>query len=157
MALEEGVRAPSFTAPADGGRTLTLKDLRGSWVLLYFYPEDDTPTCTAQACTFRDGMEQLTQLGITVVGVSPDHPSAHDAFKAKYNLNFSLVADPKLKIMHAYDVWKLKKLYGNEHMGVVRTSYLIDPKGIIKRVWTNVRHARHLQQIRQAMEQLGAA
>jgi peroxiredoxin Q/BCP len=157
MALEEGVRAPAFTADADGGKRFSLKDLRGSWVALYFYPEDDTPTCTAQACTFRDGMDTLSELGIKVVGVSPDDPLAHDRFKAKFNLNFTLVADPKHKLLNAYDVWKLKSLYGHEHMGVVRTTYLIDPKGIIRRVWTNVRHARHIKQITDAMEQLRAA
>jgi peroxiredoxin Q/BCP len=157
MALDEGAIAPTFIAPASGGSKLSLKDMRGKWVALYFYPEDDTPTCTAQACTFRDGMDQLTALGIRVVGVSPDQPSAHDAFIAKFNLNFQLVADPSMKIIKKYDVWKLKKLYGHEHMGVVRTTYLIDPKGVIRKVWSNVRHAKHIQQLRDTMQSLGAA
>ena len=154
MALLEGVAAPVFKALADGGEAISLKDFRGSWVALYFYPEDDTPTCTAQACTFRDGMHELKSFGITVIGVSPDDAAAHDRFVAKYDLNFRLVAEPKKTIINKYDVWKLKKLYGHEHMGVVRTTYLIDPKGIIRKVWTNVRHAKHIQQLREAMTAL---
>lgn len=154
MVLSEGVLAPLFTAPADNGTTLSLKDFRGSWVALYFYPEDDTPTCTAQACTFRDGMSELRDLGITVIGVSPDDAASHDAFIAKYNLNFRLVADPKKTIINKYGVWQLKKLYGHEHMGVVRSTFLIDPKGVIQKIWVNVRHAKHIAQLREVISEL---
>lgn len=157
MALDVGTVAPAFVGEVAGGRRFALKDLRGKWVALYFYPADDTPTCTAQACTFRDNLAGLTNLGITVVGVSPDTAESHARFTEKYGLNFRLVADPSLTISTKYDVWKLKKLYGREHMGIVRTTYLIDPKGVIRKVWSNVRHARHIQQLHNEMHLLGAA
>ncbi len=154
MALEENTVAPLFTAPASNSNRFALKDLRGRWVLLYFYPEDDTPTCTAQACSFRDSMPELQSMGIHVVGVSPDTVESHHRFIDKYQLNYTLVADPKMAIIKKYDVWQLKKLYGREYMGIVRTSYLIDPQGRIRKAWSNVRHAHQLKQIREAMDVL---
>lgn len=154
MALSEGIKAPAFTGVADGNTSLSLKDFRGSWVVLYFYPEDDTPTCTAQACSFRDNMKELKDLGVTVIGVSPNTHEDHDRFIAKYGLNFRLVADPQKTIINKYDVWKEKTLYGRKFMGIVRTTYLIDPKGVIQKAWANVRHAHQIQQLRTAITTL---
>ena len=143
MALEVGVRAPLFTAAIQDGSTRSLKSFRGKWVVLFFYPEDDTPTCTKQACDFRDNLSKFTSQEAVVMGVSPNGVSSHRAFIEKFGLNVDLIADEQRKLCEKYDVWKLKKLYGRSYMGVVRTTYVIDPKGIVAAVWTNVRTKGH--------------
>lgn len=147
MALDTGVRAPDFTAPITGGEPLHLKDLRGSWVVLYFYPKDDTSGCTAEACDFRDNMARLKRAGIAVIGVSPDPVKAHDKFAAKYELPFPLVSDADHAICESYDVWKEKSMYGRKYMGVVRTTYAIDPKGVIRHVWPAVKVPGHVDDV----------
>jgi thioredoxin-dependent peroxiredoxin len=154
MALEVGAKAPLFTARTNGDEKLALKDLKGRWVVLYFYPTDDTPTCTTQACEFRDNMKRITKAGATVVGVSPDDVRSHDRFIDKYDLNFSLVADEKRRICEKYDVWKEKNMYGRTYMGVVRTTYLIDPSGRIGEVWSRVRVKGHVDAILGSLAEL---
>lgn len=149
-----GAKAPSFTLTADTGEEFSLKTLLGSWVVLYFYPADMTPTCTNQACSFRDNMELLARENVTVVGISPDDVDSHLKFRSKHNLNFILLADPEKKVLEKYNTWKLKKMYGREYMGVVRTTFLIDPKGIIRKVWNKVKVATQIDDITATLLQM---
>jgi peroxiredoxin Q/BCP len=134
MLPEPGTLAPDFTAPDQHGNPFTLSSLRGSKVALYFYPKDDTPGCTAQACNLRDNEAQLAAQGIKVVGVSIDDAASHAKFAQKYDLAFPLVADADKAIVNAYGVWQEKKNYGKTYWGVVRTTFLLDEDGVITRV-----------------------
>jgi peroxiredoxin Q/BCP len=134
MLLEPGTPAPDFTAPDQHGNAFTLSSLRGQKVALYFYPKDDTPGCTAQACNLRDNEAQLAAQGIRVVGVSTDDAASHGKFAQKYDLNFPLVADADKAIVQAYGVWQEKKNYGKTYWGTVRTTFLLDENGVITRV-----------------------
>lgn len=156
MALAVGSKAPAFKAPTDGDATFALKDAKGAWLVLYFYPKDDTSGCTAEACVFRDNKRHLTKLGVTVVGVSPDSVKSHDKFKDKYDLNFTLVADEDHAICEAYDTWKEKSMYGRTYMGVVRTTYIIDPKGVIRAAFDKVRVPGHVDVVIATLKELGA-
>lgn len=135
--LQAGANAPDFTLPSDGDGSATLSEYRGQYVVLYFYPKDDTPGCTKEACDFRDATDDLD--GAIVLGVSPDTTRKHDKFKAKYTLNFPLLADTDNEVAKAYGVWQLKKNYGKEYMGIVRSTFLIAPDGTIAEAWTKVR------------------
>lgn len=156
MALQPGIKAPSIKGLTDGGGTFALSSLKGSWVVLYFYPKDDTSGCTAEACDFRDAMSDLTKHGVTVVGVSPDSPKSHDKFKAKYDLNFTLVSDEDHAICEAYETWKQKSMYGRTYMGVERTTYIIDPAGKVAATFEKVKVSGHVQQVRASLAELGA-
>jgi peroxiredoxin Q/BCP len=134
MLPEPGTLAPDFTAPDQQGNLFTLSSLRGQKVALYFYPKDDTPGCTAQACNLRDNEMQLAAQGIKVVGVSTDDAASHGKFAAKYELAFPLVADADKSIVTAYGVWQEKKNYGKTYWGTVRTTFLLDENGVIERV-----------------------
>ena len=134
MLLEPGTLAPDFTAPDQHGNDFTLSSLRGQKVALYFYPKDDTPGCTAQACNLRDNEMQLAAQGIKVVGVSTDDAASHGKFAEKYDLAFPLVADANKAIVQAYGVWQEKKNYGKTYWGTVRTTFLLDENGVITRV-----------------------
>ncbi len=134
MLLEPGTPAPDFTAPDQHGQPFTLSALRGQRVALYFYPKDDTPGCTAQACDLRDNENQLAAQGIRVVGVSTDSAASHQKFAGKFGLNFPLVADEDRAIVQAYGVWQEKKNYGKTYWGTVRTTFLLDAEGRIERV-----------------------
>lgn len=134
MLPEPGTLAPDFTAPDQYGNTFTLSSLRGQKVALYFYPKDDTPGCTAQACNLRDNERQLAAQGIRVVGVSTDDAASHGKFAAKYELAFPLVADADQRIVAVYGVWQEKKNYGKTYWGTVRTTFLLDEQGVIERV-----------------------
>ena len=134
MLLEPGTLAPDFTAPDQQGNPFTLSSLRGQKVVLYFYPKDDTPGCTAQACNLRDNESQLAAQGIKVVGVSTDDAASHAKFAQKYDLAFPLVADADKAIVNAYGVWQEKKNYGKTYWGTVRTTFLLDENGVITRV-----------------------
>src|SRR5947209_8342109 len=136
--LEVGEAAPDFTLPQSGGGKLALHDLRGQKVVLYFYPKDDTSGCTRQACDLRDNYREIEARGATVVGISPDTVASHDAFAAKYGLPFALVADPDHAIAETYGVWKEKSLYGKKYMGIERSTFLIDEKGKIAKIWRKV-------------------
>jgi peroxiredoxin Q/BCP len=137
--LMTGVLAPDFTLPTDSGTRLSLKQLRGKWVVLYFYPEDDTDVCTAQACSFRDVWDDVKAAGITVLGVSPDGVASHASFRRKYKLPFTLLADEDHTVATKYGAWGEKTLYGNTFVGMHRNAVVIDPEGRIAALYPNVR------------------
>lgn len=139
--------APEFEAVDQAGQKRKLSDCLGKWVVLYFYPKDDTPGCTKEACNFRDNHEAWNKTGVIVIGVSKDSGESHKKFADKYNLNFPILADPEKKIIEAYGAWGKKKFLGKEYMGVSRISYLIDPKGIIKKVYPKVNPLTHAGEI----------
>ena len=129
--LEPGTKAPAFTLPDQNGKMHSLEDYRGKRVILYFYPKDNTSGCTKQACGFSDRYPQFTEKGVEILGVSKDTVESHKKFEEKYGLAFTLLADPERKVLEAYDVWKEKKNYGKTTFGVVRTTYVVDEKGVI--------------------------
>ncbi len=139
--LEIGTKAPSFTLPDQNGQLHSLEDYRGKKVILYFYPKDNTPGCTKQACGFSEHYPQFTEKGAVVLGISKDSVASHKKFEEKYGLAFTLLADPERTVIEAYDVWKEKMNYGKVSMGVVRTTYLIDEEGIIVRANDKVKAA----------------
>ncbi len=148
--LKEGTAAPAFTATNANGETVRLKDLRGQKVVLYFYPKDDTPGCTKEACSFRDAFSVYKKRGIEVLGVSTDSEASHRRFAAKYDLPFTLLADPDHKIADAYGVYGEKKFMGRTYMGVKRMTYLIDEKGKIKKVFEKVKPEAHAEDVLEA-------
>jgi thioredoxin-dependent peroxiredoxin len=152
--LTEGMKAPAFTTKDQDGNTVSLKDFAGKKVVLYFYPEDDTPTCTVEACNLRDNFSSLKKEGITVLGVSPDDEAKHKKFEEKYNLPFTLLADPKMKIIEKYGVWGEKNLYGRKYMGLHRTTFLIDEKGVIRKVFKKPRSKMHSEEILKAWREM---
>jgi len=149
--LKEGDVAPEFTAPTNGGGTVSLADLRGKHVVLYFYPKDNTPGCTIEACAFRDEFADFKKKGVVVLGVSVDPVKAHDKFVKKYELPFTLVADEDRKIVEAYGVWGLKSFMGLKFMGIHRVTFLIGPDGRIKRIWEKVKVGKHAKEVLEAL------
>ena len=145
--LQVGDKAPQFSGRDESGNTVSLKDLKGQKVVLYFYPEDDTPACTAQACNLRDNYAQLQQQGYTIIGISPNDAASHQKFKEKYQLPFTLIADAKHKIINQYGVWGEKNLYGRKYMGLHRTTFLIDEKGVIQKILKKPRTKVHAEEI----------
>ena len=137
--LEVGTKAPDFTLPDKNGNPVSLSDFSGKRVVLYFYPKDNTPGCTRQACAFAQNYQAFRDLGVEVIGVSKDSVASHEKFAAKYELPFVLLADPDLTVLQAYDVWKEKKLYGKVSMGVVRSTYVIGPDGMIEKAMPKVK------------------
>lgn len=149
--LTEGQKAPAFTGKDQNGNKVSLSDFKGQVVALYFYPQDDTPTCTAQACNLRDNDALLKQHGIKVIGVSPDEELKHKKFETKFNLPFTLLADAKHVLLNKYGVWGEKQMFGNKYMGVQRTTFLIDEKGVIKKIFHKPKSARHAEEIIKAL------
>ena len=147
MSLDVGDKAPDFTLPTDGGGTVALKSLKGKPVILYFYPKDDTSGCTAQACGFRDALPDFSKSGATVIGVSKDGVAAHDKFKRKYSLPFTLASDAESDVCERYEVWKKKSMYGRTYMGIERSTFLIDGKGVIRGVWRKVKVPGHVAEV----------
>ncbi|HMK04718.1 MAG TPA: thioredoxin-dependent thiol peroxidase [Ferruginibacter sp.] len=145
--LTEGTKAPSFKGNDQNGKQVSLADYKGQRVILFFYPEDDTPTCTIQACNFRDNYSLLKKNGLVVLGVSPDEEKKHKKFEAKYDLPFTLIADPKHTIIDKYGVWGEKQLYGRNYMGLHRTTFLIDEKGVIKKIFLRPKNKQHAEEI----------
>ena len=145
--LRVGDKAPAFTAPADGGGKIKLKDLRGKKVVLYFYPKDNTPGCTTEACDFRDNIALFAKQGAAVLGVSPDSVASHDRFKSKFDLPFPLISDPEHGIAESYGVWQEKSLYGRKFMGIVRSTFVIDDKGKIAEIYSKVRVKDHVSSL----------
>ena len=145
--LETGTKAPDFSLPDQGGVIHSLSRYRGKKVILYFYPRDNTPGCTKQACGFRDLYPQFTEKGAVVLGVSKDSVASHKKFQEKYQLSFPILSDTELQVIQAYDVWKEKKLYGKVSMGVVRITYLIDENGIISKAFGKVKAAQNPEQM----------
>jgi len=147
LTLKEGDMAPEFTALGSGGGRISLSDFRGKNVILYFYPKDDTPGCTKEACSFRDEFAALREKGVVVLGVSPDSMKAHDRFVEKYKLPFSLLADEDKQILQAYGVWGQKSMMGRKYMGAHRVTFLIGPEGKIRKIWPQVKPEEHAKEI----------
>jgi peroxiredoxin Q/BCP len=152
--VEEGKRAPAFTLAADDGNKVKLADLKGAPVVLYFYPKDDTPGCTKEACAFRDRQDEILKLGAKVYGVSPDDVASHVKFRDKFNLNFPLLADPGYQVAEKYGAWREKNMYGKKTMGIQRSTFLIDADGKVARLWKKVKVDGHDQQVIDALKEL---
>jgi peroxiredoxin Q/BCP len=152
MPIYAGNPAPDFTLPDENGVTRKLSDYRGKPVVLYFYPKDDTPGCTTEACNFRDDYSQYTQAGVVILGVSPDSPKNHTKFKEKYHLPFTLLADEGHKVCELYGVWGRKKMMGREYDGVFRTTFLIDRQGKLVKVFEAVKPAEHSKEVLEALK-----
>ena len=152
--VEAGQPAPDFTLTDQHGQPVTLAQFRGAPVVLYFYPKDDTPGCTREACAFRDARAAYEAAGAKVIGVSPDSPASHEKFAAKHDLPFTLVADPEKSACQGYGVWKEKTLYGKKSMGVERTTFIIDGAGIVRKVFPRVKVDGHSDQVLDALKSL---
>lgn len=151
--IEEGTKAPDFTLVTHDGTKLKLSSLKGKPVVLYFYPKDDTPGCTKEACGFRDATARLAKLGATVLGVSPDGPESHAKFRTKYKLPFPLLCDPEHAVAEKYGAWREKNMYGKKSMGIVRSTFVIDATGRVAKVFKAVKPDTHAAQV---LESLGA-
>jgi len=147
VCLVEGDKAPAFTLPNQDGKNLKLADYKDRWVVLYFYPKDDTPGCTAEACEFTDNLRQFGKLKAVVLGVSPDKEEAHQKFRDKYKISFDLLSDPEKKVLVKYGAFGTKKMYGKTVQGVIRSTFLIDPRGKIARSWYHVRAKGHAAKV----------
>lgn len=154
--LDVGEVAPQFALTDQDGELHRLEDQKGSWVVLYFYPKDDTPGCTTEACEFRDSLEQLVAVGGKVFGLSADDEESHKKFAAKHQLTFPLLVDPGREVLEAYEAYGEKVSFGRKHFGVHRVTYLINPDGVIARVWPKVKPAGHALEVRRAIEELSA-
>ena len=155
MTLTEGDKAPDFTMPASGGRTVSLKAMKGKPFLLYFYPKADTPGCTREACAFQEALPQLGRIGIEVIGVSKDKMKPIEAFAEKYGLKFPLASDEDVSVAKAYGVWVEKSRYGRKYMGVERASFLIDGHGRVAKIWPKVKVEGHAAEVLAAAKALG--
>jgi peroxiredoxin Q/BCP len=151
--LKEGDKAPDFKVKDDQGNDVSLKDLRGKKVVLYFYPKDNTSGCTKEACDFRDNFARIKRKDTVVLGVSPDSEKSHTKFKAKYDLPFPLLADVDKKIVNDYGVWQEKSMYGRKYMGVVRTTFIIDDKGKIAKIFPKVKVEGHVDEVLAALSE----
>jgi len=145
--LKEGDKAPGFSGKNQDGNEIKLDDFSGKKIILYFYPKDNTPGCTAEACNLNDNYDSWLEKGFAVIGVSPDSIESHKKFREKYNLKFDLLSDPEKEILQAYDSWGLKKNYGKEYMGVIRTTFVINENGIIENIFKKVNTKDHTNQI----------
>lgn len=154
MALENGMTAPDFTLPTDGGGSITLSGLRGHPVVVYFYPKDDTSGCTKEAIAFTDLADAFAAAGATVIGISPDSPAKHDKFKAKHDLKVLLAADEEKTTIEAYGVWVEKSMYGRKYMGVERATFLVDANGTLAGIWHKVKVAGHAEAVLDAVKAL---
>lgn len=145
MALQIGIQAPDFTLPDQTGELHNLSQYNGRWVVVYFYPKDDTTGCTTEACSFRDNYDTFKEHGIVVLGISKDTGDSHVKFSEKYHLPFTLLSDPEKKVIMQYEAWGKKISFGKEYDGVLRTTYVIDPEGVIKKVYERVKPEEHAQ------------
>ncbi len=152
--VEAGEKAVDFCLPNQDEVEICLRDLRGKWVVLYFYPKDNTPGCTKEACGFSENLPYFEELDAVILGVSPDSPKKHRNFISKKDLKITLLADEEKKVLEAYGVWQLKKMYGREYMGVVRTTYLIDPSGKVAKRWDKVKVKNHIEEVKEALKEL---
>jgi peroxiredoxin Q/BCP len=147
ITLKEGDKAPAFSAKDQNGKKVSLSELKGKKVVLYFYPEDDTPTCTVQACNLRDNYALLKKNGFEVLGVSPNDEKSHKKFETKFSLPFTLLADPDHVIINKYGVWGEKQMFGNKYMGVHRTTFVINEKGVISKIFLRPKNKQHAEEI----------
>mgnify|MGYP000991275591 FL=1 len=145
--LEKGTKAPEFSLPDENGEIRNLSDYKGKKLILYFYPRDNTPGCTKQACGFADLYPQFSEKGVEIIGISKDSVASHKKFKEKYSLPFTILSDTELQTIQAYDVWKEKKLYGKTSMGIVRTTYLLDENGVIIKAMDKVKAAENPEEM----------
>jgi peroxiredoxin Q/BCP len=152
--VKEGRKAPDFTLPSSQGGEVSLKSLRGKPVVLYFYPKDDTPGCTREACAFRDSQAALKKRGAVVLGLSGDSLLSHERFKAKYKLNFPLLADTDKAVAKKYGAWGEKVMYGKKVVGMIRSTFVIDPEGVVRKVFPRVRVDGHAEQVLEALSDL---
>ena len=151
---EEGDKAPQFTLEANDGSNWKLSESKGNPVVIYFYPKDDTPGCTKEACAFRDQKQKFKKLGVQIVGISPDSQEDHEKFRKKYKLNFPLLVDRDHKVAEKYGAWREKNMYGKKTMGIVRSTFLIDAKGRFAKIWRRVRVDGHDQEVLQAIAEI---
>ena len=154
MSVNEGEKAPDFSMPTDGGGSVSLKDLKGKAVVLYFYPKDSTPGCTKEACGFRDLMPDFSKVDAEIIGVSKDSVKRHENFKAKYELPFLLASDEAGDVCERYGVWVEKSMYGKKFMGIERATFLIDAKGKVRNVWRKVKVPGHVEEVLEAAKAL---
>lgn len=156
QALKIGGKAPAFTLANQDGKKVALKDLLGQWLVVYFYPKDDTPGCTKEACEFTSHLGQFGKLQARVIGVSPDSPESHQKFIKKHRLEIDLLSDPDHRVLEKYGAWGEKSMYGKKYEGVIRSTVVIDPKGRIAHRWEKVKPAGHATQVRQKLDELVA-
>jgi thioredoxin-dependent peroxiredoxin len=154
LAVTAGQQVPDFTMASSSGREVSLSDYRGKKVVLYFYPKDMTPGCTQESCDFRDYNPQIQAAGAVILGISPDDLKSHDKFIAKHSLPFELLSDPEQKVSTLFGVWKLKKMYGREYMGIERSTFLIDEEGKLAREWRKVKVNGHAAEVLEAVKSL---
>jgi len=154
LALDTGDSLPQFSLPTDGDGTLDTAGLLGQKTVLYFYPKDNTSGCTKEAQAFRDSLNEFTGAGVRIVGVSPDKAASHDKFKAKHELNFTLVSDPDKTLAQAFGVWVEKSMYGRKYMGVERSTFLIDASGVLRQAWRKVKVTGHVSKVLEAARNL---
>jgi thioredoxin-dependent peroxiredoxin len=152
ITLKEGNKAPAFSGKDQNGNKVSLSDYKGKKVVLYFYPEDDTPTCTIQACNLRDNYSLLKKNGFEVIGISPDDTVKHKKFETKFDLPFILIADTGHTILEKYGVWDQKQMFGHKYMGVLRTTFVIDEKGVIKKIFLRPKNKAHAEEILAALK-----
>jgi len=152
--LEVGTAAPLFCLPNQDEEEICLRDIRGRWIVLYFYPKDNTPGCTTQACGFTEALPAFEALDAYILGVSPDSPQKHRNFIAKKSLEITLLSDEEKSLCSSYGVWQLKKFMGKEYMGVVRSTYIIDPEGTIAAVWEKVKVKGHIEAVKAKLQEL---
>jgi len=154
MELEKSQKAPDFSLPDISGKTVSLKDYRGKWVIVYFYPKDDTPGCTIEAKEFTDSIQEFAELGTDILGISADTPESHIKFAKKHELKLKLLSDVEKKALVAYGAWGIKKLYGKEYWGIIRSTFLVNPEGNIARAWYNVKVKGHVTEVKKTIEEL---
>lgn len=152
--IKEGQKAPNFTLPSSGGKHVSLADLKGKPVVLYFYPKDDTPGCTREACAFRDAQAKMRKTGAVVLGVSPDSVASHEKFRTKYGLNFPLLADIDKTVAKKYGAFGEKVMYGKKVVGMIRSTFVIDDEGVVRKVFPRVRVDGHDEQVLEALSEL---
>ncbi|BAF70645.1 thioredoxin-dependent thiol peroxidase [Nitratiruptor sp. SB155-2] len=152
--IEVGQKAPQFCLPNQDEVEICLKDLKGKWVVLYFYPKDNTPGCTTEALDFTAHLKEFEDLGAVVLGVSPDSCESHRKFSEKKQLQVTLLCDTQKEVLKAYGAWGIKKMYGKEYEGVIRTTYVIDPEGNVAAVWPKVRVKGHVEKVLQTLKEL---
>ena len=155
--LTVGCKAPAFTLPVDGGGNISLAEMQGEKVVIYFYPKDDTPGCTQESCDFRDSLAAFKKCGALIVGISKDSIERHDKFKKKFKLNFPLASDEDGKICEKYGVWVQKSMYGKKYMGIERSTFLIDENGKIAHIWRKVKVAGHTDEVLSALKEMKKA
>ncbi|PLY13082.1 MAG: thioredoxin-dependent thiol peroxidase [Sulfurimonas sp.] len=152
--LEVGTVAPEFCLPNQDDVEICLRDLKGKWIVLYFYPKDNTPGCTTEACDFSDAAPDFSNLNAIIIGVSADSTAKHRNFIEKKDLSITLLSDESTTMLQDYGVWQLKKNYGKEYMGIVRSTFIIDPKGVIKAIWEKVKVKDHAKEVKEKLEEL---